>query len=116
VSVLEVATRFAPKFLSSHILPVLGKRTVLYLNPLKFIVPLVSTGPAVFLWTRDPFVDKGVQQAKYLSIDSSGVGFNNLDRAYSFSIRCIKTKFSVSTANDPPEPSKPTGHLAAPNW
>jgi hypothetical protein len=42
VSVLEVATRFAPKFLSSHILPVLGERTVLYLNPLKFIVPLVE--------------------------------------------------------------------------
>ncbi|VVH66858.1 hypothetical protein BSPLISOX_3156, partial [uncultured Gammaproteobacteria bacterium] len=54
---------------------------------------VISTGPAVFLWTRDPFVDKGVQQAKYLSIDSSGVGFNNLDRAYGFSIRCIKTKF-----------------------
>jgi hypothetical protein len=42
LSVLEVATRFAPKFLSSHILPVLGERTVLYLNPLKFIVPLVE--------------------------------------------------------------------------
>jgi hypothetical protein len=32
VSVLEVATRFAPKFLSSHILPVLGKRTVFVKN------------------------------------------------------------------------------------
>jgi hypothetical protein len=43
VSVLEVAARFAPKFLSSHILPVLGEGTVLYLNPLKFIVPLVES-------------------------------------------------------------------------
>jgi hypothetical protein len=83
VSVLEVATRFAPKFLSSHILPVLGERTVLYLNPLKCnreTGGVISTGPAVFLWTRDPFVGKGVQQAKYLSIGSSGVGFNNLDK------------------------------------
>jgi hypothetical protein len=29
VSVLEVATCFAPKFLSSHILPVLGERSAL---------------------------------------------------------------------------------------
>jgi hypothetical protein len=31
------------EFLSSHILPVLGEGTVLYLNPLKFIVPLVES-------------------------------------------------------------------------
>jgi hypothetical protein len=40
---------------------------------------VITTGPAVFLWTRDKVV---VKKAKYLSIDSSGVGFNNLDRAY----------------------------------
>jgi hypothetical protein len=60
----------------------------LYLNLLKFIVSsvegsegslnggVITTGPAVFLWTRDKVV---VKKAKYLSIDSSGVGFNNLN-------------------------------------
>jgi hypothetical protein len=42
VSTLEVAFCAAPIFLSSHILPVLGERTVLYLNPLKFIVSSVE--------------------------------------------------------------------------
>jgi hypothetical protein len=42
VSTLEVAFCAAPIFLSSHILPVLGERTVLYLNLLKFIVSSVE--------------------------------------------------------------------------
>jgi hypothetical protein len=57
VSTLEVAFCAAPIFLSSHILPVLGERTVLYLNPLKFIVDtekVTNLGTALDNFLRIP--------------------------------------------------------------
>jgi hypothetical protein len=89
VSVFEVATFVAPKFLSSHILPLpVGEDATggAFLN----------TDSLAALWTRNASASTGwLQQAQYLSIDRTGTNYNSLDRAYGFSVRCIQTKFGV---------------------
>jgi hypothetical protein len=42
-----------------------------------------------------------VQKAKYLSIDSSGVGFNNLDRAYTGQISLAPPSFQARALSEP---------------
>jgi uncharacterized protein (TIGR02145 family) len=67
---------------------------------------ILNTVSLAALWTRNASVSTGgVQQAKYLSIDRTGVSYNSLDRAYGFSVRCIQTKFGVPATNDPVDPS-----------
>jgi hypothetical protein len=62
---------------------------------------ILNTVSLAALWTRNASVSTGgVQQAKYLSIDRTGANYNNLDRAYGMSVRCIKSKPGTDTTGE----------------